>query len=134
MLLFTLGELALLVKLHNINLSVINLNRNNYNNFDFAVDTIGSKSYQRPQSVTSKEASMSVINSNIDRIDEEDIKKLRFSRHVSAFDIDLDALDEQPWRNRNVDLLDYFNYGFNERTWKVKFLFWLLLLLLLYYI
>ena len=79
----------------------------------------GSKSYQRPQSVTSKEASQSAINSSIDRIDEEDIKKLRFSRHVSAFDIDLDALDEHPWRNRNVDLLDYFNYGFNERTWKV---------------
>jgi hypothetical protein len=51
----------------------------------------------------------------------EEMKKLRFSRHVSAFDVDIDQLEEHPWRNKNVDILDYFNYGFNETTWKVSY-------------
>ena len=51
---------------------------------------------------------------------DDELKKLRFTRHVTAFDVDLNALDEHPWRNKNVDLFDYFNYGFNEKTWMVS--------------
>lgn len=51
---------------------------------------------------------------------EEELKKLRFSRHVTAFDVDINSLDDHPWRNKNVDVLDFFNYGFNERTWMVN--------------
>jgi hypothetical protein len=51
---------------------------------------------------------------------EQEVKNLRFARHISAFDVDIDVLDEKPWRNKNIDLLDYFNYGFNERTWRVS--------------
>lgn len=50
---------------------------------------------------------------------QDELKKLRFPRPQTAFDVDIESLDEQPWRNRNVDLLDYFNYGFNEQTWMV---------------
>lgn len=46
-----------------------------------------------------------------------ELKKFRFSHHKTAFDVDIDALEHQPWRNKNVDLFDYFNYGFNEKTW-----------------
>merc|ERR1719440_240765 len=35
---------------------------------------------------------------------------------MSAFDIDLETLEEQPWRKSGVDLALYFNYGFNEAT------------------
>ncbi len=52
--------------------------------------------------------------------DDDELKKLRFIRHVTAFDVDINALDEHPWRNKNVDLLDYFNYGFGENTWMVS--------------
>ena len=48
----------------------------------------------------------------------EEIKAMRFSRHLSAFDIDLDALEEKPWRQPGVDLTEYFNYGFNEAAWR----------------
>lgn len=51
---------------------------------------------------------------------EDELKKLRFLRHATAFDVDVDALDDHPWRSKTVDLLDYFNYGFNERTWLVR--------------
>ena len=53
-------------------------------------------------------------------VNNEELKKLRFSRHVSAFDVDITTLEDHPWRNKNVDILDYFNYGFNERTWMVS--------------
>jgi len=49
----------------------------------------------------------------------EELKKLRFHKHYTAFDVDIDALEEHPWRDKNVDILDYFNYGFNEKTWKI---------------
>lgn len=51
--------------------------------------------------------------------EEDELKKLRFLRHVTAFDVDINALEDHPWRSKTVDLLDYFNYGFNERTWMV---------------
>lgn len=55
----------------------------------------------------------------VDLANYEELKKLRFGRHVTAFDVDMTAMEDQPWRNKNVDLSDYFNYGFNERTWMV---------------
>jgi hypothetical protein len=55
-----------------------------------------------------------------DFVNNEELKRLRFSRHVTAFDVDITTLEDHPWRNKNVDLLDYFNYGFNERTWMVR--------------
>jgi hypothetical protein len=49
----------------------------------------------------------------------EELKKLRYSHHRTAFDVDIDALEAQPWRNKNADISDYFNYGFTEKTWQV---------------
>lgn len=51
---------------------------------------------------------------------EEELQKLRFTKHLTAFDVDINALDDHPWRNKMVDILDYFNYGFNEKTWMVS--------------
>ncbi|CAK4641773.1 unnamed protein product [Aphanomyces euteiches] len=36
----------------------------------------------------------------------------------TAFDVDIDALDDKPWRKPGVDISDYFNYGFDEATWR----------------
>lgn len=47
------------------------------------------------------------------------LKPLRFTYHRTAFDIDLDNLDKQPWKDPHVDTSLYFNYGFNETTWQV---------------
>ncbi|KRH95079.1 Polyadenylation factor I complex, subunit FIP1 [Pseudoloma neurophilia] len=32
--------------------------------------------------------------------------------------IDLDDLSEFPWRKPGADITDYFNYGFDEKTWR----------------
>ena len=33
--------------------------------------------------------------------------------------VDIDTLEEKPWRNAGADLTDYFNYGFTEDTWRL---------------
>lgn len=36
----------------------------------------------------------------------------------TVFDIDLDTLEDKPWRRSGVDPTDYFNFGFVESSWK----------------
>lgn len=33
--------------------------------------------------------------------------------------IDLDELTEFPWRKPGTDITDYFNYGFDENSWRI---------------
>lgn len=35
-----------------------------------------------------------------------------------AHEFSIDSLDEKPWRKPGADITDYFNYGFNEETWR----------------
>ncbi|XP_061048285.1 pre-mRNA 3'-end-processing factor FIP1 isoform X26 [Eubalaena glacialis] len=37
---------------------------------------------------------------------------------VPLLEVDLDSFEDKPWRKPGADLSDYFNYGFNEDTWK----------------
>ncbi|KAF9980214.1 pre-mRNA 3-end-processing factor fip1l1 [Modicella reniformis] len=37
---------------------------------------------------------------------------------VEIFDVDLDGVEDKPWRKPGADLTDYFNYGFNENIWR----------------
>ena len=34
------------------------------------------------------------------------------------YDADLDGFEDKPWRKPGSDLSDYFNFGFNETTWR----------------
>ncbi|KAJ3410267.1 cleavage polyadenylation factor subunit fip1 [Chytridiales sp. JEL 0842] len=34
------------------------------------------------------------------------------------FDVDLDSFEDKPWRKPGADITDYFNFGFNESTWR----------------
>lgn len=38
--------------------------------------------------------------------------------HGGIFDLNLDNIDLWPWRERGCDLQAYFNYDFNEKTWR----------------
>lgn len=33
-------------------------------------------------------------------------------------DVNIDAFDEKPWRHPGVDITDYFNFDFDEDSWK----------------
>uniref|UniRef100_A0A452I921 Pre-mRNA polyadenylation factor Fip1 domain-containing protein n=1 Tax=Gopherus agassizii TaxID=38772 RepID=A0A452I921_9SAUR len=37
---------------------------------------------------------------------------------LPVIEVDLDSFEDKPWRKPGADLSDYFNYGFNEDTWK----------------
>lgn len=37
---------------------------------------------------------------------------------VLAHEYNLDQLEDKPWRQPGADITDYFNYGFNEETWR----------------
>ncbi|XP_037082511.1 pre-mRNA 3'-end-processing factor FIP1-like [Pollicipes pollicipes] len=37
---------------------------------------------------------------------------------VPAHEFNLDSLEDKPWRKPGADITDYFNYGFNEDTWR----------------
>lgn len=37
---------------------------------------------------------------------------------IASFDVDVSILAERPWAAAGADITDYFNYGFNERTWR----------------
>ncbi|KAJ1395284.1 Pre-mRNA polyadenylation factor Fip1 [Sesbania bispinosa] len=36
----------------------------------------------------------------------------------NIYDVNIDKLEEKPWRFPGVDITDYFNFGFDENTWK----------------
>ncbi|KAJ3142986.1 pre-mRNA 3-end-processing factor fip1l1 [Geranomyces variabilis] len=38
---------------------------------------------------------------------------------IELCNLDLDTLEEKPWRRPGADISDFFNYGFNEQTWKL---------------
>ncbi|XP_028314291.1 pre-mRNA 3'-end-processing factor FIP1 isoform X2 [Gouania willdenowi] len=37
---------------------------------------------------------------------------------VPVLEVEIESFEEKPWRKPGADLSDYFNYGFNEDTWK----------------
>lgn len=37
---------------------------------------------------------------------------------IQAHEFSIDSLEEKPWRKPGADITDYFNYGFNEDTWR----------------
>ncbi|CAB3370043.1 Hypothetical predicted protein [Cloeon dipterum] len=37
---------------------------------------------------------------------------------VPAHEFNLDSMEDKPWRMPGADITDYFNYGFNEDTWR----------------
>ncbi|XP_068606926.1 pre-mRNA 3'-end-processing factor FIP1 isoform X2 [Brachionichthys hirsutus] len=37
---------------------------------------------------------------------------------VPVQEVEMESFEEKPWRKPGADLSDYFNYGFNEDTWK----------------
>ena len=47
-----------------------------------------------------------------------DINVIGQHEGVDIIDVDLDSFEDKPWRKAGADLTDYFNFGFNEQSWK----------------
>ncbi|KAJ2865223.1 cleavage polyadenylation factor subunit fip1 [Coemansia aciculifera] len=52
-------------------------------------------------------------------VDMIDLLTVQLLNGIDMFKIDLDMLEEKPWRLPGADVTDYFNFGFNEETWKL---------------
>lgn len=48
-----------------------------------------------------------------------DVDEVGTYNGVPIFDLNFDTIEDKPWRKPGADITDYFNYGFNEDTWKV---------------
>jgi hypothetical protein len=36
----------------------------------------------------------------------------------TILDVDIDSLEDKPWRKSGANIADYFNYGFDETAWR----------------
>jgi len=51
-------------------------------------------------------------------VKEEQKKVERDGQVPTIYDIDIDQLEDKPWRKPDADITDWFNYGFTEETWR----------------
>ncbi|KAJ1834714.1 cleavage polyadenylation factor subunit fip1 [Coemansia sp. RSA 2711] len=51
--------------------------------------------------------------------DHMDILSVPLLNGLDMFTIDIDMLEEKPWRQPGADITDYFNFGFSEEAWKL---------------
>ncbi|XP_030648901.1 pre-mRNA 3'-end-processing factor FIP1-like [Chanos chanos] len=47
-----------------------------------------------------------------------DLESLGGYNGPPVVEVEMDLFEDKPWRKPGADLSDYFNYGFNEETWK----------------
>lgn len=48
----------------------------------------------------------------------EEFEQVGLINGIPANEFNLDSLEDKPWRKPGADITDYFNYGFNEDTWR----------------
>ncbi|XP_014246474.1 pre-mRNA 3'-end-processing factor FIP1 isoform X2 [Cimex lectularius] len=67
-----------------------------------------------------------VLSSGVDKLNKiqpgkfsiEEFESIGTINGLPAHEFSIDALEEKPWRKPGADITDYFNYGFNEDTWR----------------
>ncbi|KAI8902065.1 Fip1 motif-domain-containing protein [Globomyces pollinis-pini] len=47
-----------------------------------------------------------------------DIEAMGQYEGVDIINVDLDGFEDKPWRKPGADITDYFNFGFNEQSWR----------------
>ena len=75
------------------------------------------KTYVKPglESITRTEK---LSSAPITSTQDIDLDKVGQIHGKDAYEFDVDSLEDKPWKKPGADLTDYFNYGFNEHTWK----------------
>lgn len=48
----------------------------------------------------------------------DDFETIGVINGIQAHEYNLDQIEDKPWRQPGADITDYFNYGFNEETWR----------------
>lgn len=58
------------------------------------------------------------LNKQAGKFSIEEFESIGTINGVPAHEFSIDALEDKPWRKPGADITDYFNYGFNEETWR----------------
>ena len=85
------------------------------------ITILGANIYVRPE--LPKDPRDYNVDQSTKKSPSNDLRALQFNFHRSAFDVNMEDLEEHPWRLPHTDISDYFNYGFNETTWLVRLFF-----------
>ncbi|EQB61197.1 polyadenylation factor i complex subunit fip1 [Vairimorpha apis BRL 01] len=89
-----------------VKLPIINLTSYNPFKMENRRDLLISEEYHSSEESTELEV---VIDKNT---------KTALESDNNLFEFDISKLDEKPWNKPGEDITDYFNYGFNETTWR----------------
>lgn len=66
---------------------------------------------------TQSSSSIEVVVDQID-VEKKNAKEVPLIDGQAIYDFEIDNMEEKPWEKPGADITDYFNYGFNEHTWK----------------
>lgn len=59
------------------------------------------------------------VNKPAGKFSIEEFESIGTISGVPALEFSIDSLEDKPWRKPGADITDYFNYGFNEETWRM---------------
>lgn len=62
-------------------------------------------------------SSRQILSEKKGKFNVEDFDRVGTIDGTPAHEVDIESLEEKPWRKPGADLSDYFNYGFTEETW-----------------
>lgn len=90
---------------------------------DDVVVTIGSiqpSSFNLKQRglLTATNAAGDKPKTNLGKFSIEEFESVGTISGQSAVEFNIEAIEDKPWRKPGSDITDYFNYGFNEETWR----------------
>jgi len=78
----------------------------------------GSLNIKRGGLLTSASGVPDKLNKQPGKFSIDEFETIGVINGIPAHEFNLDQLEDKPWRQPGADITDYFNYGFNEETWR----------------
>lgn len=78
----------------------------------------GSLNIKRGGLLTSTSGVPDKLNKQPGKFSIDEFETIGVINGIPAHEFNLDQLEDKPWRQPGADITDYFNYGFNEETWR----------------
>ncbi|XP_014470603.1 PREDICTED: pre-mRNA 3'-end-processing factor FIP1 [Dinoponera quadriceps] len=78
----------------------------------------GSLNIKRGGLLTNASGVPDKLNKQPGKFSIEEFETIGIINGIPAHEFNLDQLEDKPWRQPGADITDYFNYGFNEETWR----------------
>lgn len=73
---------------------------------------------KRPGLLTSAGGPQDKLKPQTGKFSIDEFETIGVINGIPAHEYNLDQLEDKPWRQPGADITDYFNYGFNEETWR----------------